>query len=74
MTMTNEQGQAWRERAELAEQENARLHAVVQGLRDSIQLVRDTSEFLIGADMPMDSIREAHRESIAALAASKSPA
>lgn len=65
--MTSEQGAAWQERAELAERENARLHAVVEEMRDRLRAIRDSSEFLLGADMPIDSIQAAHREAILAL-------
>lgn len=36
MTMTSSQGQAWQDRAESAEREVARLHAVVEELRDRL--------------------------------------
>lgn len=36
MTMTSDQGTAWRERAELSERENARLNAVMDELRGQL--------------------------------------
>jgi len=36
MTMTSNQSTAWRERAELAERENERLHEVVEALRAQV--------------------------------------
>lgn len=59
MTMNIEQGKAWRARAELAEQENDRLHALVQELRDSLVAIRDETAFMDSPEMPIVSMRNA---------------
>ncbi len=57
--MTSEQGNAWQERAELAERENERLNVVVRELRDGLMKIREETAFMSDADQPIASMRNA---------------
>lgn len=57
--LTSEQGKAWRERAEVAERENERLHALVEELREALVVIRDETALVRELEMPITSIRNA---------------
>lgn len=57
--MTPEQGKAWRERAELAERENERLHALVEELREALIAIRDETALAREPEMPSTRTRNA---------------
>ena len=57
----SEQSRAWQDRAEAAERENERMHAVVQELRDTLVTIRDETAFKYEDEMPIAATQNAVR-------------